>query len=308
VKAAVEEKAIEVIGPIDTILALVYGLAKSRIRAGSIPNWISAAVAKEAEKLVEGLSEPQLLDLEIETGRALLAAIRKKRALVETGGFKAASTAEKTLQSNAAERQHRYARLPLTEVIPEYLATCKEAQTVREITDAFIKAGREFETNNPAHSVRGALKKVMAFDDNVFHVRWAKYHLKSKYRKAQLEELLAQNAQFGTGGHSKKEHSKRTSIGIQKFRANGRRWGPAVKATPELLERARQMLRDGKTLTETCKILDIATPTLYQFGIRQRALKAEGELQRRRQAESAALEPSSADVIQLHAKTGNNTG
>ena len=111
-----------------------------------------------------------------------------------------------------------------------------------------------------------------------FHVEWAKWYLKSKCTKAKLEKYLANNRSFGTGGHSKKEHSKRTSAGIEKRRSKGFSWGRSKKATPELIERAKEMLRNGMSLTEVCRTLDVATPTLYQHGIRQRALKKEGKL------------------------------
>jgi hypothetical protein len=260
-------------------------------------------VAKEAEKL-EGLSKAQLLDLRIETLRALDAAIAEKIAANDSS-VTAGHAAEKIVLVSAADQLARCARLPLTEAIPEYLATCKKPQTAKQIVTALIQAGREFETSEPVHSVRTALQKIMAVNDDVFHVYWAKYHLKSKYRgrKAQLEALLAKNNRFGTGGHSKQEHAKRTSEGIAKRRKKGLRWGPVPKATPEVIERAKQMMRDGTTLTETCRQLNIAIPTLYQFGIRQRVLLKEGELQRQKQAQQESTEPG-ADVIPLHGRTG----
>lgn len=239
-------------------------------------------MSKEAAKSEVALSKAQLLDLRIETLRALDAALAEKLALAETQEGAEAVAANKASAAQANATGHnRWARLPLTDAIPEYLSTCKQPQTARQIAAALLKAGREFETNKPVHSVRTALKKIMAVNDDVFHVTWAKYHLKSKYRKSQLEKLLAKNARFGTGGHTAKEHGRRTAEGIAKrHRESNASWGPRRKATPELIERAKQMMRDGITLTETAKMLGVAIPTLYQFGIRQRALKKEGQLRK----------------------------
>ena len=173
----------------------------------------------------------------------------------------------------------RYAKLPLGDAIPLYLGACNEPQTARQIVSALKAAGREFESDNPVHSVRTVIKNLMVTNDDVFHVGWAKYHLKSRYKrnKTKLGKLLAESKRFaGTGGRTTKEHAKRTADGIAKRRSEGLRWGPAIKATPELIERAKQMMRDGVSLTETCRTLNVAIPTLYQHGIRQRALKKEG--------------------------------
>ncbi len=177
-----------------------------------------------------------------------------------------------------AARDLSYPQSPLSIAIPQYLATCKEPQTAKQIANALRDAGRDFEAANPVHAVRMMLRKLVGSNADVFHVEWAKWYLKSKCTKAKLEKYLANNRSFGTGGHRKKEHSKRTSAGIEKRRSKGFSWGRSKKATPELIERAKEMLRNGMSLTEVCRTLDVATPTLYQHGIRQRALKKEGKL------------------------------
>jgi DNA invertase Pin-like site-specific DNA recombinase len=92
-----------------------------------------------------------------------------------------------------------------------------------------------------------------------------------------LEKYLSNNVNFGTGGHSKKEHAKKTAEGIKRRRSEGASWGPREKGTPELIEKAKEMLREGVTLTEVCRTLHVATGTLYKHGIRQRSLKNEGK-------------------------------
>lgn len=266
-------------------------------------DWIETIVSKEIENLVDVLTREQLLDLRIVTLQKLDAAIQARL------GGEANSTPLKSPKIEQP-RHLTYAQAPLAVAIPHYLASCSEPQTTKQIAAALLEAGRDFETSRPVHAVRTALSKMMGANQDLFHAAWAKWWLKSKCTKSQLEKYLAKNIKFGTGGHSKKEHGKRTAVGIRKRREQGLSWGPTVKATPELLERARQMLRDGKTLTETCRTLNIATPTLYQFGIRQRALKKEGELLRQRQADAETSVPTetSADVIQLHGRTGSDTG
>lgn len=258
-------------------------------------DWIETIVSKEIENLVDGLTREQLLDLRIVTLQKLDVAIQARLSGEGSPTFPEVSKLEQP-------KRLTYAQAPLAVAIPQYLETCNQPQTTKQIANALLQAGREFESSQPVHTVRNTLRKLVGANPDLFHVAWAKWWLKSKCTKAQLDKYLAKNAKFGTGGHSKKEHAKRTSVGIRKRRAEGLPWGPTVKATPELLDRARQMLRDGVTLTETCKTLGVATPTLYQFGIRQRALKKEGELQRQRQSDLAAKQPSeaSADVIPLH--------
>ena len=120
----------------------------------------------------------------------------------------------------------------------------------------------------------------MGSNPDLFHVGWAKWYLKSKCTKTKLEKYLASNVNLGTGGRSKKEHAKRTAEGIRKRRGEGASWGPREKGTPELIEKAKEMLRDGVTLGEVCRTLKISTATLYKHGIHQRELKKEGKLRK----------------------------
>jgi hypothetical protein len=179
------------------------------------------------------------------------------------------------------DRTAAYVKWPLADAIPVYLSTCKLPQTTKQIAQALLRAGREFESNRPVHSVRTTLKKLMTKNDDIFHVGWAKWHLRSKYTKAKLEKLLSEGpATAGTGGKSKKEHGRRTANGIKKRREQNAHWGPRLKATPEVLEQAKELMRNGVTLTEVSRRLKIAIPTLYNYGIRQRALKQEGQLKK----------------------------
>jgi hypothetical protein len=115
--------------------------------------------------------------------------------------------------------------------------------------------------------------------------RWSRWHLRSKYKKAQIEKM-ERGAGFGTGGRSKKDHAKLTAAGIAKHREKGLGWGPTKKATPELIQRAKEMLRDGVKLGEVCKTLGVSHHTLNVEGVYQRALKKEGKLRDRLAAEN----------------------
>jgi hypothetical protein len=247
--------------------------SKVRDRSHSISDWIETVVAKELENL-DGLSREQLLDLRITALQKLEAAIAARLGIA----FDPVIPAQAPVKSES-QRQQIYAQSPLALAIPEYLTTCDSPQTCKQIAAAMLEGGRDFEAARPVHSVRSTLRKMVGTHPDIFHVAWSKWWLKSKCSKSQLDKYQAKNARFGTGGHSKKEHKKRTSEGIRERMSKGLRWGP-LKATPELLEQAKEMLRNGVTLTEVCRTLDVATPTLYQYGIRQRALKKEGKLQK----------------------------
>jgi hypothetical protein len=255
---------------------------------------IETIVSKEIENLVDGLTRDQLLDLRIATLSKLDAAIATK--LGEVGPLAGPSE-----QSKPQSKKLTLAQAPLALAIPQYLAACSEPQTAKQIATALMEAGREFESSRPVHTVRTALAKLIGTNDDVFHATWCKWWLKSKCTKGQLEKFTAKNAKFGTGGHSKKEHGKRTSVGIKRRREQGLHWGPTLKMTPELIERAKSMLRDGTSLTDVCKELNVSTWTLYQVGIRQRALKKEGEQSKERK--EGETDPS-ADVIPLHGRAG----
>lgn len=195
----------------------------------------------------------------------------------------------------------RLVKWPLPDVMPVVLDLSDEPQTAKQIVATLKRAGREFESDKPVRAVRAALKKAMAADPNVYTIGWAKYFLRSKpSRKAkQAEKALAKTN--GTGGRSNKEHGRRTAEGIAKRRSQGiEKWGRDKKATPEVIERAKEMLRDGVTLRETCRILDVAIPTLYQYGVRQRELKKEGQ---QRQKELALGSQTEGDNVVRFAKS-----
>jgi hypothetical protein len=186
--------------------------------------------------------------------------------------------ARETKTGDKGKQDLSYASSPLAYAIPAYLASCKEPQTAKQIAKALQRAGRDFESDTPVHAIRIALRRMVGKNPDLFHSGWAKWYLKSKCTKAQLEKYLKKNVNFGTGGHGKKAHSKATSDAIQKRISEGKKWGGPKKATPELVERAKEMLRSGMPLHEVCSTLGVAIPTLYQHGLRQRALKKEGEL------------------------------
>lgn len=186
-------------------------------------------------------------------------------------------------ETKAIPADVRLVEWPLPDTVAVFLKECcDEPQTAKQIVEGLKRAGREFGGDNPVRAVRSALKKAMASNPDVYNIGWAKYYLRSKVsRKAkQIEKAFAKTN--GTGGRSTKEHGQRTAEGIAKRRSEGRSsWGRAKKATPELVERAKQMLRDGVTLREVCRTLDVSIPVLYENGVRQRELKKEGELRKK---------------------------
>jgi hypothetical protein len=178
----------------------------------------------------------------------------------------------------------RLVKWPLADAMPVFLETCSEPQTAKEIVEGLKRAGRDFESDKPVRAVRAALKKAMAVNPDVYAIGWAKYflHSKSTRKTKQIEKAFAKTN--GTGGRSTKEHGRRTSEGIAKRRSSGRpTWGPPKKATPELIERAKEMLRTGSTLKDVCKALDVSIPLLYLHNVHALKLRKEGRLRREKQ-------------------------
>jgi hypothetical protein len=196
----------------------------------------------------------------------------------------------------------RLLKWPLVDAVPVFLEElCDEPQTAKQIAHGLKRLGREFESDNPVRAVRAAIKKVMVVNPDVYNIGWAKYYLRSKpsRKTKQIERALAKTN--GTGGRSTKEHGRRTSEGIARRRQEGMTtWGRVKKATPEKVEQAKEMLRNGITLREVSRTLNISIPVLYETGIRQRQLKKEGTL--RKEAELKLSDQTEADNVVRFAK------
>ena len=195
----------------------------------------------------------------------------------------------------------RLTKWPLPDAMPIALELFDEPPTAKEIVAVLKRAGREFESDNPVRAVRAALKKAMAVDPNVYTISWAKYFLRSKSTRKtkQIEKAFAKTK--GTGGRSTEEHGRLTAEGIAKRRKDGlKKWGRAKKLTPERIEEAKEMLRNGVTLREVSRALKVSIPVMYESGIRQRELKREGEL---RQKELALGDQTEGDNVVRFAKS-----
>lgn len=194
----------------------------------------------------------------------------------------------------------RLVKWPLADAMPIVLKLFDEPPTAKQIVAILKRAGREFESDNPVRAVRAALKKAIADNPDVYTIGWAKYFLRSKSTRKtkQIEKAFAKTN--GTGGRSNEEHGRRTAEGIAKRRSKGlEKWGRDKKATPEVVERAKEMMRNGMSLRETCRTLGIAIPTLYQYGVRQREMKKEGQ---QRQKELALSGQTEGDNVVRFAK------
>ncbi len=249
-----------------------------------------------AQKTVSHMTLEEVRDERLRATREYLALLEEKeRELTNAPVANGASKAEPAVDA-------RYVKWPLPDAVIAFLGSCDKPQAAKTIATALKRAGREFDAENPVHSVRSALKKAMSINDDVIHIGSAKYHLRSQYRGKgkKLERLMAKAN--GTGGRTKREHGHLTSEGIAKRRKEGlASWGPAKKATPELLDRAREMLRAGVTLTEVCRTLKVSIPTLYVYGIKQRELKKEGK----KLKELAAANEKESDNVLRFAKAQN---
>jgi hypothetical protein len=228
-----------------------------------------------AQKTVSHMTLEEVRDELLRTTRVYLDLLTEKER--ELTGAPSAHVVSKT-ESIA---DPRYIRLPLSDAVVAVLDSCNEPQAAKSIATILKRAGREFDSDDPVHSVRSAIKKAMTANPDVIHIGSAKYHLRSKYRgKARkLEKLMAKAN--GTGGQTVKEHGRRTSVGIAKRRSEGHAsWGPAKKVTAELLDKVREMLRSGAKVKDVCKTLNVSTASLYGHGIKPTELKKEGRKQR----------------------------
>lgn len=201
-----------------------------------------------------------------------------------------------TTKTDAAPDDMRLVKWPLTDVMPIVLELSDEPQTAKQIVATLKRVGREFESDNPVRAVRAALKKAMAANPDVYTIGWAKYFLRSKSTRKtkQVEKAFAKTN--GTGGRSNEEHGRRTAEGIAKRREGVAKWGRAKKLTPERVEEAKEMLRNGVTLREVSRKLNVSIPVMYESGIRQRELKREGELRQKELALGGQKETDSVVV------------
>jgi hypothetical protein len=169
--------------------------------------------------------------------------------------------------------------LPLADASIEFLRTCSKPQTAKQILKALEKAGRQFETQDRVRAVLGALRKALPRIDDLFHLNYGKWHLKSKYpTKAKLQKVLAMKAKLnGTGGRSPTEHSARTKAGLDVARQSGKILGREATMTPDKIEQAREMLKAGKRTREVADHFGVVVSCLYNLGLSPRKIKAEQE-------------------------------
>jgi hypothetical protein len=209
------------------------------------------------------LSPLEVATLRIKAASTLLAALDEYKSL---GGELTAEIAS-TLSGQDISLKDRLARLPLGEAVVEYLKTCRKPQTTRQILVALNKAGREFDsTTKPFRAVKDALKKAATKNDDLIHIRWARWHLKSKYRtKAALDKILAPNATFGTGGRTSTAHGKRTRDGMKQARASGKQIGAVLKMTDDKIALIRRLILEGKTASEASREAGISAQLFFLY-------------------------------------------
>jgi len=231
-----------------------------------------------AKKTVSGLTLEEVRAERLRATREYLDLL-EERELELTGSPSELSVAK--TKAEIVPGDVRLVKWPLSDAMPIFLELCREPQTAKQIVEGLKRAGREFESDKPVRAVRAALKKAMAVNPDVYTIGWAKYYLRSKStrRTKQIEKAFAKTN--GTGGRTTKEHGRLTSAGIAKRRKEGSAsWGPPKKATPELLDKVREMLRNGAKLKDVCKTHNISTASLYGAGIKPTELKKEGRKQR----------------------------
>lgn len=189
-----------------------------------------------------------------------------------TGGNTTGSTVgpsivpvEEAIDPAEAALKDILARWPLGLASIEYLRSCKKPQTARQIAEAMLKAGREFESDQPARAVKDALKKALAKNKDLFHVRWAEWYLKSRCTRARFAKLTARNTAFGTAGRNAAEHGNRTRKGMMKARDEGKQIGAPRKFTPETLAEAKQLLSGGMSVADVAAKFEVSKPLIYSI-------------------------------------------
>lgn len=238
--------------------------------ADSVADWIAAMVERHRDKKLTPAEARVQRALALREYIDVLAEIER-----DGGAFLDLEPREVAASANTESTANNaiYIKAPLGDAIVAYLETCKKPQTAKQILDALVAAGREFESSSPLGSIKWALKKTMLKNDNLFHVTYGKWHLRTKVGRAALGKLLAKNAGFGRGGRSRAEHVQRTKDGMEAARASGKRIGAAVKMTPELVERAKAMVMQGMPVRQVGRELGISPPCLYSHGINKSKLK-----------------------------------
>lgn len=249
----------------------------------SVVAWVLAAVA-------EKLKDKNFTKAEIRRQRiAVLRELAELLAEEESDAAGVAGPDEDAVADNlvaSTEFKERLVRSPLTEAVLTHLAASKDPQKPKQIAVALLDAGREFETSRPVIAVRSALRKLLTQNPDVDHVAWARWFLRSKMSKAKLAKIKGDKSGFGTGGRSKAEHIERTKAGLAALKEQGGKLGAPLKATPEMIEHAKDMLREGVPLKEVCKSLNVSISLLYLNGVKARQLRKEAE-ERKQSAEPA---------------------
>jgi hypothetical protein len=159
------------------------------------------------------------------------------------------------------------ARLPLKAAAIEYLRSCKNPQTIKQIALGLEAAGREFESENPTIAVRGVLRKALKTDDDLIHLGYAKWHLRSVYKQnpKKLQKLLSSVTTNGTGGRSAAEHGARTREGMERRRAKGLRVGQPLRLTAEMYEKYLALRHDGMSKGAAVNAIGMSAASLYNY-------------------------------------------
>jgi hypothetical protein len=181
-------------------------------------------------------------------------------------------------------------KLPLIEATVAYLRTCKRPQGVRRIWAALESAGCKVESGEPVKSVTWALRKMPMHPD-VIYIGFNQWHVRSRYKGQSDEKIRAKWT--GKGGRTTREHAKRTREGMKK---SGKRLGRPPMFKPEIIEKAKEMIRAGIPVSEVCKNLGVSKHTLSNRGIKIRQLQQEAR-------NAKAAEPTEADNVVRFAKS-----
>lgn len=233
--------------PLDDILILVYQRMMRR-PSESVAQSVDAVMADEIKAL--SADQQGALRKEAEVLERLAVVYRTL-----AGGDALPANPGKAPVSIAA-----LARLPLEDAIIAFLRLAKVPKKVSQICRALIEGGHQFSSEHPPTAVKTAVRRIAMANPDLVYVGSGKWTLESIHRPAHLKKLKEKNA--GRGGHSTKEHAKRTREGMI---AKGLRFGRKPKFGADDIAKFRHLV-DNKIMRPIAALKDVGISTPYYYG------------------------------------------
>lgn len=140
-----------------------------------------------------------------------------------------------------------FARMTQPQAVYEVLKREGRALVARKIRDvlALDNAAPSGDVLSSTRKVQVALTRRLKTHGDVVHIGWGEWGLKEWYTDDELEKFKA--LVNGAGARDKREHSRRTSEGIQKAVARGAYYGTRPRITPDQWNYASKLISEGES-------------------------------------------------------------